>query len=108
MKICILCENSSVELARENSKNVFPKPEPQPKVSFFQSETLKEKYPNMVKDHLGIPCSSSGELPATHWFCFMNVDDETYNKIIGNAKYSVIEQSGPKEFLEKWNLKIIK
>ena len=62
----------------------------------------------IVQDYLHIPVSETGKAPIMKWFCFMNTSDETYQKIIDINKYSIIEESGPKEFLEKWNLKIIK
>ena len=104
MRICILCDDSNVELARENSKVIFS-----PIIDRNNIHPIIKKIKeNITPDYLSVPLSESGERPATHWFCFMNVDDEGYNKITNNSKYSTIEESSPKEFLEKWNLKIIK
>ena len=108
MKICILCEDSKVDLARQNSiginaneiKNDVP-------VSVTR---FKERagIPLEAPQHLSIPVSETGELPATHWFCFMNVSDEGYAKLLSVQEHSIIEEGSPKEFLAKWNLQIIK
>lgn len=104
MRICILCNDSNIELARENSKVIFS-PIEEKKDLHPMIKKIKE---SITPDYLSIPLSESGEKPITHWFCFMNVDDEGYQRILDNSKYSTIEESSPKEFLEKWNLKIIK
>ncbi len=78
MRICILCEESKVSQAREKMKN-----------------------DNILK----IDLSPTGELPATHKFCFMAVTDEKAKQLIASAELTVIEAMGPKEFLEKHNLK---
>ena len=108
MRICILCEDSKVELARQNSlalKTNEEKPEtPKSVLAFKQMSGIEIR----EYKHLSIPVSESGQLPATHWFCFMNVTEEGYQKLLGVQEHSVYEVSGPKEFLEKWNLKIIK
>jgi hypothetical protein len=109
MKICVLCEDSKVELARENAKKILGGPD----------KTNAAINPLIAKakgffglpeqgSYLQIPCSATGESPATHWFCFMNVTEEGYTKVKSVQEHSVIEESSPKEFLEKWNLKIIK
>jgi hypothetical protein len=102
MKICILCKDEDVVLARENSRKVF---NTHPKEVALPPIFKKDK---VIQDYLVIPTSETGELPATHWFCFMNTNEESYQKIVNNSLYSTIEEAGPKEFLEKWNLKIIK
>lgn len=106
MRIYILCEDSKIELARENSNKVFPiqeNKEIHPKLA-----QIKENLGlNSQTLHLRIPVSATGNLPVTHWFCFLNASEETYAKIMEIREYSTVEESGPKEFLEKWNLKII-
>ena len=63
-------------------------------------EQVREAWVN--KNVMKIPCSSTGEEPATHWFCKMNY-------IYAKKNLSIMElEIGPKEFLNKWNLKIIK
>lgn len=104
MKLCILCEDSKVELARENSKGVLTSNE-NSVISHPGLQTYKETLP---KGHLSIPVSETGELPASHWFCFLNVDKVGYDKLLSVQEHSVIEEGSPKEFLSKWNLKIIK
>jgi len=46
--------------------------------------------------------------PATHWFCFMSATQEGWDKLMSVQKYSIIEQSDKDDFLNKYNLKIIK
>ncbi len=80
MRICILCENEKVTQIRKDMKN---------------------------KNVLSIPLSQNGEYPATHWFCCMATNEEIAKKYLDSAKRAIIEISEPKEFLKKWNLKII-
>jgi hypothetical protein len=80
MRICILCEESKVQQAREKMKN---------------SEILK------------IDLSPTGELPATHKLCVMAVTEEKANQMMSSAELTIIEVMNPKEFLEKHNLKKI-
>jgi hypothetical protein len=109
MRICILCEDSKVELARENSKAILggitepKKPIPPLLATIKENLGIPE-----IKEHLSIPLSETGELPATHWFCFMNVSQTGYDKVKSVQEHSIIEESSPKEFLAKWNLQIIK
>jgi hypothetical protein len=57
---------------------------------------------------LKIPTSPTGKMPVTHWFCNLETNDEGFDKIMGLKKNSVIEPGGPKQFLDKWGLKIIR
>jgi hypothetical protein len=104
MRLCILCEDLNVEEARKTSASVLPKYE----LSKGLLELKKKKDSTDLLEHLKIPLSSTGELPATHWFCFINVSEETYQKMLDSQKYTIIEESVPSEFLEKYNLKKIK
>lgn len=81
MRICILCEDSKVEELRIKMKNKYL---------------------------LNIGLSVNGTLPATHWFCCMAVTQDKADKMLAMADLTIIEISEPKEFLEKWNLQIIK
>ena len=80
MRICILCEVSKLSQAREKMKN-----------------------DNILK----IDLSPTGELPATHKFCVMAVPEEKAKKLMDSAEFTIIEAMGPKEFLEKHDLKKI-
>lgn len=84
MKICILCENDKIESARERAKAITS------------------------ENALSVPLSKSGEEPATHWFCSMEVTDEGYQKILELQQNTEIEISSPFEFLKKKNLKVVK
>lgn len=84
MKLSILCEDSKIKEARENAKNIIG--------------------PNPLK----IGVSETGKSPATHWFCCLDVTEEGYNTILSKQEHTIIEKMGPKEFLDKWKLKIIK
>jgi hypothetical protein len=57
---------------------------------------------------LTIPCSESGQLPVTHRFCCIATDQKGVDDLLSKAEITTMEISGPKEFLSKWNLKIIK
>lgn len=81
MTVCILCEESRVGEARKKMKR---------------------------DNILTIPCSESGQLPATHRFCFIATDERGVNELLSQAQITTMEVCGPKEFLTKWNLKIIK
>ena len=81
MRICILCEESKVLQVREKMKR---------------------------ENILTIPCSESGELPSTHRFCCIATDERRSKELLSKAEINTMEISGPKEFLTKWNLKIIK
>lgn len=105
MRLCILCEDSKVELARENSKVIFVPNNNKKPVLHPGLQAYKETLPN---GHLSIPVSETGQLPATHWFCFINVTQESYEKLLSIQEHSIIEEGNPKEFLSKWNLEIIK
>lgn len=82
MRVCILCEESKVAEIRK-----------------------KEKNPTILSTEV----SATGLKPATHRFCVIakpeGADEAFKNEAI--AKGLVAELSGPKEFLEKWNLKVI-
>jgi hypothetical protein len=70
-------------------------------------EQVREAWIN--KNVMKIPCSSTGEEPATHWFCTMAGSEEKMNSIYAKKNLSIMElEIGPKEFLNKWNLKIIR
>lgn len=81
MRVCILCEESKVEQVRKKMKR---------------------------DNILNIPCSENGQLPATHRFCFIATDERGADDLLKSAEITTIEICAPKEFLEKWNLKIIK
>jgi len=83
MKVCISCEDSKKAEVKETAKSIIS------------------------ADILKIPVSESGELPATHWFCCLTCNDEMYAKLLAVQNHTTIEVSDPKEFLQKWNLKII-
>jgi hypothetical protein len=81
MRVCILCEESKVEQVREKMKR---------------------------NNILTVPCSESGQIPATHRFCCIATDEKGAQELLSKAEITTMEISGPKEFLTKWNLKIIK
>ena len=81
MRICILCEKD-------------------------KHSQISEKYKG--KDILKIKLSENGQLPLTHYFCSIPVlNQDEANKQLQKQEHSIIEISEIKEFLEKWNLKII-
>lgn len=80
MRICILCEESKVQQAREKMKN-----------------------DNILK----IDLSPTGELPATHKLCVLAVTEKKAKEMMDSAELTTIEAMNPKEFLAKHNLKKI-
>lgn len=80
MRICILCEESKVQQAREKMKN---------------DSILK------------MDLSPTGELPATHKMCVMAVTEEKAKQMMDSAELTIIEVMHPKDFLAKHNLKKI-
>ena len=105
MRLCILCEDSNVESARENVKTIFiPNTNPKP----ILHQGLRDYKESLPKGHLSIPLSETGELPATHWFCFLNTDEAGYARILSVQQHSIIEESSPREFLLSKGLKMIK
>lgn len=83
-RLSILCEDSVIKEARARAK------------SFLNADVLN------------IPVSNTGKLPATHWFCHLQTTDEGYAKFMEMQLYTTIEESGPKDFLSKHKLKIIR
>ena len=82
MRICILTEDSKVQEVRDS-------------------------WPN--KNILKIPVSPTGEEPATHWFCSMAGEESKMMEIYNKKNLSIMELDiSPREFLNKWNLKIIR
>ena len=84
MNICILCEDANVEQARITGRTLV------------STNTI-----------LSVPVSESGQSPATHWFCFMSVSQKKFNQLLAARKYTIMEESDAKDFLSKYNLKII-
>lgn len=80
MRICILCEESKVQQAREKMKN-----------------------DNILK----MDVSPTGELPATHKLCVMAVTEEKGKQMMDSAELTIIEEMHPRDFLAKHNLKKI-
>ncbi len=74
----------------------------------FNVEKSRKIGRNVLGNPLRIPLSSDGKEPVTHWFCTLKVTEDGYSQIMNLKKFSIIEVMGPKEFLQKWNLKIIK
>lgn len=90
MRVCILCKDEHLNSVREESRKIFTNSSAD------------------VSKHLTIPLSETGLAPATHWFCFMVVTNDSFKKLKDLENYSIIEESGPKDFITRWNLKIIK
>jgi hypothetical protein len=81
MRICILCDASRIEEARQKEGN------------------------NKI---LTIELSQSGEKPATHYFCTMVVDQKKADKLMAKREFTIMEIAEPKDFLEKHNLKMLR
>jgi hypothetical protein len=61
-----------------------------------------------LKDILSVRLSEYGKEPASHTFCFLTGDQKRVDQLLEKQELTIMELSEPKEFLEKWNLKIIK
>jgi hypothetical protein len=81
MRICILCDASKVEKARQKEKN---------------------------DNILNIELSPTGEKPATHYFCTMVVDQKKADKLMAKKEFTIMEIMEPEDFLQTHNLKYIK
>jgi hypothetical protein len=81
MRICILCDASNLEAARQKEGN------------------------NKI---LTIELSQSGLKPATHYFCTMVVDQKKADKLMARKEFTIMEIAEPKDFLESRGLKMIK
>ena len=108
MKLCILCDDTNITEARQRVLLAMPG-NPDTKFTKMAKE-LKEKIGLSTNkpNHLSVPCSPTGKLPATHWFCFVTVNEETQQKMLDNQLYTIIEEGVPSEFLAKYGLQRIK
>jgi hypothetical protein len=104
--LCILCDDANVIEARERCLSTLPvvNPERLERILSFK----RAKNPDIEFGHLKIPVSATGEYPATHWFCFITVNEETHQKMLDNQKHTIIEEGVPSEFLAKHGLSKIK
>jgi hypothetical protein len=57
--------------------------------------------------NLSIPLSPSGSLPATHWYCLLNVEQDVADKVKSFSDKLVVEEAEPKAFLESHSLRQI-
>jgi hypothetical protein len=85
MRVCIICEDSKVSYVREKASIIIPN----------------------YNLHMSIPLSNTGILPATHWLCVCNVNEDMYNKLLSVQKYSTIVKTVPSILLEELKLKKI-
>jgi hypothetical protein len=106
--LCILCEDEYVEAARKRLLSTLPNAG-----NLSPSELAYKKAkgidPESRDNHLRIGCSPTGEAPATHWFCFITVDEETRQKMLAKQMYTIIEGDRiPSAFLADYGLKRIR
>jgi hypothetical protein len=107
-KLCVLCEDENVVEARRRAVTTLPG------YNNLSPITLEFKKARGIdiesgSNHLTVGCSPTGESPATHWFCFITVDNITHQKMLENQLYTTIEEGRvPSEFLEDHGLKRIK
>jgi hypothetical protein len=110
MKLCVLCKDENVVEARKRVVLSLPTPTNAAvieKIIAFKENLGIKTEPE--SNHLKVPCSPTGELPATHWFCFINVNDDVKQEMLKNQLYTIIEEDiVPSEFLEKHGLQRIK
>lgn len=82
MRISILCEDSDINQVRQVASDN-----------------------NIGSGVLKIPLSKSGKLPATHWYCCLTTNHP--ENILSLKNLTIMEELGPKSFLQKHNLKIV-
>jgi hypothetical protein len=85
MKITIIIEDQYVEEARERVKTTFK-----------NISTLK------------IPLSPTGQTPATHWMCSLDVTEEGFKKLTNLKKHSIMKNCAASVLLKEMDLKLIK
>jgi len=106
--LCILCEDANIVEARNRLVSTLPG---NGKLTESQLAFKKANGIDIETEvsHLKAGCSPTGQAPATHWFCYITVDEETHQKMIGNKLYTIIEEDRvPSEFLADHGLKRIK
>lgn len=109
MKLCILCEDANVEAARVRLLPTLPQKPTSEDIKQAVIQKIKGGEHKEEDSHLKVPCSVTGELPATHWFCFITVTEETRQKMLDAQLYTVIEEGvTPSEFLAKHGVQRIK
>ena len=57
--------------------------------------------------NLSVPLSPSGSLPATHWYCLLNVEQDVADKVKSFSDKLVVDEAEPKAFLEAQGLRQI-
>ena len=83
-RVCILCPVENIDDVRKTASSIF-------------------KYTTLT-----IEVSSNGEDPATYYYCYLQTSESGFNQLLSLQKYTIIEEvTSPKDFLSKWNLKII-
>lgn len=69
-------------------------------------ETVRQNENN--KSLFVIKVSPTGEEPATHHFCTIPGDEKIIQKYLDKQNLTIMEEGQPKEFLNKWGLKVIR
>lgn len=87
MKICIICSDEHIQTVRQRAKQI---------------EAFAKNHVALV-----IPLSADGEMPQTHWFCYLNATPEMLQQIKELQEFSEVVESDPHEFLTSRNLKTI-
>ncbi len=87
MIICILVDDEHVDAVREKASELIGTPK---------------------GAILTIPVSSTGELPATHWFCHFEVSQAMHDKLMAAREFSDMKVGNPKAFLKDRELKRIR
>jgi len=59
-------------------------------------------------NNMRIPLSPTGEAPATHWMCVLQVNDEGRQRLASLKKHSLMANASPKALLQEMGLKRIK
>ena len=108
INLCILCEDINITEARKRLVSTLPGSDRLTDIH-LALKRARGIDPESVANHLKAGCSPTGQDPATHWFCYITVDEETHQKMLDKQLYTIIEAGRiPSEFLADHGLKRIK
>jgi len=102
MRLNILCTNENIDEVRTAVDAVCPPTDYSKYGQLFNKLNLPTQSTN-----LSIPLSPSGILPATHWYCLLNVEQDVADKVTSFSDKLVVEATEPKAFLEAHGLRQI-
>lgn len=100
MRLNILCTDENIVEVRAAVDTVCPP------TDYSKYGKLFANLPTQ-STNLSIPLSPSGSLPATHWYCLLNVDETVAAQVTSFSDKLIVEANEPKKFLEAHGLRQI-